>query len=85
MVLFGSDDFDFDANASPGPDPSELQLEWNENTSDFDESSDGDDDQLDLNTDLIGVNRTTKDLNIVNTYRPRWTCKEAFRESYQNW
>ncbi|KAI4666318.1 uncharacterized protein J4E79_002355 [Alternaria viburni] len=85
MVLFGSDDFNFDANPIPGPGPSGKQLERNENTSDFDESSDGDNNQLDLNTDLIGVNRTTKDLNIVNTYRPRWTCKEAFRESYQNW
>ena len=53
---------------------------------DVDDFSDDDDVlHLDLNTDLIGVNRTTKDLNIVNTYRPKWTCVEAFRESYQNW
>ncbi|KAI4632043.1 uncharacterized protein J4E87_001513 [Alternaria ethzedia] len=53
---------------------------------DVDDFSDDDDGlHLDLNTDLIGVNRTTKDLNIVNAYRPKWTCVEAFRESYQNW
>ena len=38
-----------------------------------------------MNTDLSDINRTTKDLNIVNTYRPHWSCEEAFRESYQNW
>lgn len=52
---------------------------------DFDEFSDDDDLHLDLNTDLIAVKRATKDLNIVNSYRPKWTCIEAFRESYQNW
>jgi hypothetical protein len=40
---------------------------------------------IDINTDLVGVRRVTKDLNIINEYRPGWTCKEAFRESYQNW
>ena len=53
-----------------------------------DDNGHSDDDgynQLDLNTDLIGINRTTKDLNIVNSYRPYWSCQEAFRESYQNW
>ena len=47
--------------------------------------SDQDGPYLDLNTDLSGINRTTKDLNIVNTYRPHWSCEEVFRESYQNW
>ena len=48
-------------------------------------SSDSDGERLDLNTDLIGVRRATKDLNIVNKCKPRWGCKEAFREAYQNW
>lgn len=64
-----------------------AQDRWEADGDDCDSSyvSDNDDDHLDLNTDLIGVRRATKDLNIVNEYRPRWTCKEAFRESYQNW
>jgi hypothetical protein len=53
--------------------------------SDSSVSSDNDDSQLDLNTDLVRVQRALKDLNIINAYRPRWTCKEAFREAYQNW
>lgn len=49
-------------------------------------SSDDDNDlHLDLNTKLIGKNTAKKDLNIVNDYRPDWTCTEAYRESYQNW
>jgi hypothetical protein len=47
--------------------------------------SDNDDSQLDLNTDLANVRRALKDLNIINAYGPKWTCKEAFREAYQNW
>ncbi|CAN9435390.1 unnamed protein product [Alternaria sp. RS040] len=46
---------------------------------------DPDNSRVDLDTDLVGISRITKDLNIVNRYRPKWTCKEAFRESYQNW
>jgi hypothetical protein len=72
MALFGSDDL-------------EMQWELYGNASDYDEPSDDDDGQLDLNTDLIGVNRTTRHLNIVDDWKPYWTCKEAFRESYQNW
>ena len=51
----------------------------------LDDDDDDDDLHLDLNTDLIGQNRAKKDLNIVNSYRPKWLCMEAFRESYQNW
>ncbi|KAL1792381.1 hypothetical protein ACET3X_008888 [Alternaria dauci] len=48
-------------------------------------SSDSDDSHVDLNTELTCIDRVTKDLNIVDGYRPTWTCKEAFRELYQNW
>jgi hypothetical protein len=52
---------------------------------DSDSPSNSDDSHVDLDTDLVGISRTTKDLNVVNRYRLKWTCKEAFRESYQNW
>ncbi|RAR04343.1 hypothetical protein DDE82_004547 [Stemphylium lycopersici] len=59
--------------------------DMDDGSSDGSYTSDSDGERLDLNTDLIGVRRATKDLNIVNRYRPHWGCSEAFREAYQNW
>ncbi|CAN9168966.1 unnamed protein product [Alternaria alternata] len=39
--------------------------------------SDPGDSHVDLATDLVGISRTTKDLNIVNRYRPKWVSQEA--------
>jgi hypothetical protein len=61
-----------------------ITPQFDEYYSDSSVSSNNDDSQLDLNTGLVRVQRALKDLNIINAYRPRWTCKEAFPEAYQN-
>ncbi len=54
---------------------------------DFDDfSNDEDDAYIGLTTSLRSIKKSTiKYLNYSNTYVQNWGCKEAFRESYQNW